>query len=395
MQQADFSGIQIEIVGDVERFEGLHQQWTALLNGLDQRTPFLTHEWLLCWWKHFGRGFQLFLIVVWEDGCIRAVAPLMKGRLRYLGMPLRVVQSLSNFHTGRIDFIVREPKTRYLTAIFQALAAEEWDMFVMYPILSAAPAIEVLRDLSTDKGYRFFSEASLSSPYVEIGGNWEYFLSTLKSKKRRFLQSKWNHILEVGTPRLESCFCGVGHPVLINTVMEISGKSWKANEGTAIASTVREQGFYRELTETAHKKGWLDLHVLRVANEAVAFEYNLTFDGKNYALKMGYDAKFSKYSPGTVLKRLVFDHLHERGVKEQDFLGEDDQFKRTYTSKIRQHCYVRILRPNWRTNLIWLMRIHLWPWLKKIQIIAGHLPILDSGQHHREKADGSRTDGRK
>lgn len=75
--------LQIHVVDKLEDFEALSSAWNELLDISLDRHVFLTWEWQFTWWKHFGQGRQLNIVLVKDSGRIVAIAPLMRNRLEF------------------------------------------------------------------------------------------------------------------------------------------------------------------------------------------------------------------------------------------------------------------------------------------------------------------------
>lgn len=72
-------------VSEISRWEELgavRDEWNELLaSGLGD-TPFLRHEWLENWWRHFGAGRRLAVLLARREGRLLAALPLMEQRER-------------------------------------------------------------------------------------------------------------------------------------------------------------------------------------------------------------------------------------------------------------------------------------------------------------------------
>jgi hypothetical protein len=65
-----------------------------------------------------------------------------------------------------------------------------------------------------------------------------------------------------------------------------------------------------------------------------------------YALKIGYDPAVANLSPGHLLIWRVAAEAASRGLQELDFVGRDDDWKRKWTDRVREHVAITIYRGN-------------------------------------------------
>ncbi|NSC24941.1 GNAT family N-acetyltransferase [Streptomyces albus subsp. chlorinus] len=60
-----------------EQFAGLAGDWDGLRRRNRSATPFTSHTWLASWWRSYGQGGRLRIVLVRENGRLVAAAPLM------------------------------------------------------------------------------------------------------------------------------------------------------------------------------------------------------------------------------------------------------------------------------------------------------------------------------
>jgi len=61
-------------------FDLLREDWNRLVDRLDVPSPFQSWEWCRAWWKHFGSGHRLRIVVFRDEGEIVGIAPLHQRR---------------------------------------------------------------------------------------------------------------------------------------------------------------------------------------------------------------------------------------------------------------------------------------------------------------------------
>src|SRR3569832_1655332 len=91
--------IDLEAVTTVEALEALCPEWSALLERDPHATPFQSPEWLLPWWKHFGRG-ALWTLALRRKGAVVGLAPFYIDT-----MPEENLRVLSWIGAGITDYL--------------------------------------------------------------------------------------------------------------------------------------------------------------------------------------------------------------------------------------------------------------------------------------------------
>ncbi len=79
-------------------------------------------------------------------------------------------------------------------------------------------------------------------------------------------------------------------------------KGWKGVEGSAIGSRRPDAAFFHSVVRKAHAAGRLQLLRLTVGGRIVAMKLNLQCAEESYALKIGYDEAYARFSPGVLLE---------------------------------------------------------------------------------------------
>jgi CelD/BcsL family acetyltransferase involved in cellulose biosynthesis len=94
----------IRVITEAGEFESLSGIWDSLLQRNDHASSIhLTYEWVSTWWRHFGEGKKLNILVVQKGQQIIGVIPLMKVEYRIGPLRLRTLESIgsiSNNHIG-------------------------------------------------------------------------------------------------------------------------------------------------------------------------------------------------------------------------------------------------------------------------------------------------------
>jgi CelD/BcsL family acetyltransferase involved in cellulose biosynthesis len=84
--------------------------------------------------------------------------------------------------------------------------------------------------------------------------------------------------------------------------LAVEAKGWKGAEGSAIGLRPQDTAFFRSVAHQAHAAGRLQLLRLRVGGRIVAMKLNVRAAEASYALKIGYDEAYARFSPGVLLE---------------------------------------------------------------------------------------------
>lgn len=357
----------VDTISDYKSFLKLEGLWNDLIekSGIDH--PFLTHEWIRTWWKSFGSGKKLHVLVVKSGDEAIAIAPLMLSQERIYGFKVRRLGSIDNAHTPRFDFIIaRCPEAAY-RAVWSCLLKqrEQWDVLELNQLPSASRTLEELPRLARADKFLIGTWRSEDCPYLELADGWEAYLKRLSSNLRSLMRKRLKRLSRLGEVRLEviSSQEELKGALADGLRMEMAG--WKGEAETAILSWSHTGEFYVQMAIEASRRGILRLLFLNVGGTRIAFAYTLCYKNKLYALKAGYQPEYAVYSPYNLLCYLVLQDACERGLAEYEFLGGSDEWKLHWTTQTRPHCWLYILPQSLRARLIHAAKFRLVPTLKR------------------------------
>lgn len=86
------------------------------------------------------------------------------------------------------------------------------------------------------------------------------------------------------------------------SVLALENSGWKFRQGTAMQQCPNEAAFFRALCASAHREQRLHMLGLFLDDHPIALQCNLFAHTGAFALKVAYDERFAKHSPGTLLE---------------------------------------------------------------------------------------------
>ena len=360
------SAIAVETVTDTGAFDRLEAEWNDAVGRAGMAHPFLRHEWLRAWWDCFGDGRRLHIVIARSNGRIIAIAPLLRETAWMCGVPVRRLRLMHNDHTPRADVIVAEQPERAYRAIWTALAEtkERWDVLLLG---------QLSRDSQTHKAFAALAQAdggsvgvwrSSDSPYLELKGTWENYFGSLPGKFRSNVRNRIARLQRIGEPALESIECGSAIESALADTIRLEESGWKRREGTAITSHAAVQRFYTLLAHRAAEQGWLRLLFLTVGGQRIATSYSLSYEGRLFLCKTGYDPAYETCSPFKVLTYFATKRAFEEGLEEVDFLGDTEPWKLEWTPTVRSHDWLFVFSSSSRARLVYPLKFRVLPALR-------------------------------
>ena len=309
--------LRLEVVASIGE---LREEWTELAEQADN--VFLTWEWLSTWWRHFGAGRSLRIVVCrTAGGQVRAILPLY----RYARRPLRVVRYLGHGASDQLGPVCApEDRLRTARAIRRALDLLGADLM----LADHHPADESWSALC---GGRLL--ATVGAPVLRREGrSWQQILAGCSRNLRHQVGKRERKLVrERGLAYRQG---GEGGEVAqdVESVFALHADRW-GSRGSQF--TGAHLAFHREFASVAHERGWLRLWLMEADGRTVAAEYGFRFRGVEYAYQSGRDTGWSGPSIGFVLAVHAIRAAVEDGVREYRFLRGDEPFKYRFANADR------------------------------------------------------------
>lgn len=107
-------------------------------------------------------------------------------------------------------------------------------------------------------------------------------------------------------------------PVAWDVFLALEASGWKAEAGTALASTASDAAFFRRMCAGMSATGHLELVALEAGGRTAAMECHLIEDRATFVIKIAYAADLHRYSPGYLLGVRVLDGFDQQGLHLAD-----------------------------------------------------------------------------
>lgn len=360
----------IETVYTFDKFLELELLWNKLLEKSDIDVPFMTFEWTYCYWKSTGTSKTMLILLIKEDNEVIAIAPLMKTKVWWRGMPFDSIIFLGEDHYFRTGIISSKFSNDiiaflmdYLSDAYPGAAVMCLDIIERHSFSDRA-----LRGSAAVKKMNYIEIASDISPYIRTTNNWEEYIASRSRSFRHKLRHTQNLFAQNGNYKIVK-YTNDSIPMALDGITRIFKNTWKYRQGTSFINDSGNMRFYTNLSNVASVKNWLNIWMLYISGEPAAFAYNIAYKNKIYALQISYDEKHSSLSPSEFLNYHAIKDCFENKYLEYDWLGRNLPFKMRWTDHVREHVKYIIF-----TKTLAGRMAYLW----KTQFIAGVEKIFNS-----------------
>lgn len=342
-------------INSLEELQSYRLLWNSLLPQTPKASFFHTFNWFETYWKHFGQERRMRVLIVYGAGRPVGIVPLCVQRERYFVGPVRVLTYPLSDWGMWYGPIGPHPTACMLMAMRHLHdTPRDWDLLDLRWIPAARSLLrgtgQSLKMIGWEAEQREYQKTS----NIELSGyDWDSYLAGRSKKWRHETRRQMRALDRKGQVSFErhrpqSAADGDGEPCweMYEECLDVSRQSWQADSETGNTLCHEHvQPFLRDCHAEAARLGMLDMTLLRVDGQPVAFQYNYHYDKQVFGLRMGYDHAYSQLRPGNVL----FNRSLQDSFQRQDRLIEMGIGESRYKQRMR-------------TNVETSYRMTYYPW---------------------------------
>jgi CelD/BcsL family acetyltransferase involved in cellulose biosynthesis len=347
------------VIDDAGSLAAIVDLWDSLRGGLD--SPMLSFMWLQTALETVCADEDLH-VVVHRDGASAALAPLVRQK----GM-LSVLRMLGVERIGEpMDFLYTD------SAAIDALAEglrEIGNPLCLEHLLDDSQVIPALR--RAYRGHAFVRiDPMNASPYIPLHAGWtepeKMFNAGRRSDFRR-AQRRAEKLGEVSYEVLAPAPDQVGP--LLSEAYRIEANGWKGRAGTDLLTDEPMGDFFRRVALRFSERGTLRMCFMRIDGRAVAVQLAVEHGSRFWLLKIGYDERYARCSPGNLLMLRSVQYAARRGLDACEFLGSQEAWTKVWSDLIRQRVKIRVYPYNVRGAVYFASDAGKFAWKRFIGLI--------------------------
>ena len=248
------------------------------------------------------------------DG-IEAMLPLCHGADRWARW--RIPGAAEVFEPS--DAVCRDAAAAKRLA--QALAAERRPM-ELARVPAASLLIPALQAAMRGRG-RVSVRPATPSPTIALGPEWCDPESRFSSRRRSDFRRAARRAAEFGAVTYEMLAPSPDEfDALFDEAIAVEARSWKRGAGTAIVCDPAKEAFFRRYLRSACAQGQGRVALLRIDGRVAAMQLAVEWSGRYWLYKIGFDERYARCSPGTLLMLHALRDAAERGLSGFELMGD-------------------------------------------------------------------------
>ena len=328
---------------DFSSLEGLRDLWGELVARTRGATFFQHFDWLETYWRHYGSGQQLRVLVVSDyEGPVGILPLVVRRRSLGWGTARVLAYPLDDWGTFYGPIGPKPLETLHAGLRHVARTPRDWDFLELGWVASesgdggcTAAALEAAALPAIRSHYD-------SVALVDLVGDWHDYLAARPNRFRSKLAAAERKLASRGDvtyvrhrPEPEGDSPADYRWDLYDACVDISRRSWQAGaaDGTTLCHP-EVSDFLRDAHAAAVRTGCCDLNLLYVDGRPAAFMYCYTHRGRIFGLRRGFDATVARDGLGTVLGARVLADSFARGDRQFDLGASYLESKRVWMTRL-------------------------------------------------------------
>lgn len=349
----------VQEINNTDELMQLRPMWNQLLRESECDNIFLTSEWIFSWWKVYGNGLKLFVLVLREGGKnIICIAPFYirtkKFFKKFWVNELRFLSTGEDISPDYLNVIVKKGReSEAMKCLIEYLRGNKaWDIAVLTDILSTSGSIPELSRSGTACGLRVRMTDCATCPYIKLPSSWEEYLSGL-GKNMRYNIKRRTSKLEKDFKVREFIWEDVEKiKDAIDKLGLLHRKRWEKKSLHYGFSSIKANAFHEAAARELAIRGWLHLSCLELDGDIVGMFYDICYGNKMFYFQGGFDPGLDKYSIGLVLRANIVRKAIEKQISEIDLLKGAYEHKYRWTRLDRQTVNIFIGKKSFVSNLL-------------------------------------------
>lgn len=345
--------ISTRLIRSLEEFGPLEDVWNPLLKRSLNDNPFLTWEWVSTWVSVYVNPDDLFVIAVYREDELIAIAPFWLDRVRLGG--ILSVRTLRFLGAGELcpdylDLIVdRENQAEGLKAIWDQLFGSlrhDWDVWQYSDVPSGSANLNLVYQWG-DADDRCMGRQLVDftvCPYLPLPQSWEQFNDSLSTSRRYGLNLSRKRLSENGALEFQLPASDTEVERQLQRLRDLNTETWRARGGTGSFVTERFRSFHDRFAKVLRQQDRLLLCSLCAGDRYLGTFYGFSYNDVLFYYIMSVIASEQKrVNTGDVLLSHCMEVGVQRGCREFDFLRGPEAYKYRWTNLDRRNLHSRFL----------------------------------------------------
>ena len=291
----------------------------------------LTYDWFYCCAVAFHKADKIFVVCVFEDNNLIAVAPMYRSIKNDQKHLLQIIGSRRLYEPSGLLY----KDTDALNTLLNACKATGYPLFLSRCYDAATLHASIQSDL---KPGITFNIPSIESQYINLTEDFSSFETGLSSRRRYDIRRALRRAQQMGECSFKiDRICPDDLATSLNQAFEVENASWKSDNRSSVALNSDLSEFFSCLFETISADQKAVVGFMHIDQRPVASVLAVVHENGMYILKIGYHRDYSKCSPGILLMHQMIDFAYSLRLSKFEFLGSRENWVNLWKPELRRY----------------------------------------------------------
>jgi CelD/BcsL family acetyltransferase involved in cellulose biosynthesis len=356
--------LRIEVITDPVGFFALREEWDALVLA-SSVTIFQTFDWQWLWWKYFGEGLRLHILLFRLANKLVGIAPLYLDIHSFLGIKLydqlkllgggvrdwRSQWNLSEYGpSDQLDIIAMPGLESEVGGRFLAYLQEQnWlDEADLENVLDGGVLMKAVVPQLRPCGWPFSLLHDHFCSRITVPGSLEEYLRGLRSSVRHRLNQARRAYSNEAMYSIRPIESREEMQRAIDDLIRLHQLRWNHLGYPGMFGDKRFQGFLKEVAERFLENDWLWLKTARMDSSCVAVRMGFRFKDCLNDFVAGFDqaSAAAKRRPSLALLLSMIEDAIRWRIHTLNFARGYETYKIEFTSEVSYNWKLVVPNPN-------------------------------------------------
>jgi CelD/BcsL family acetyltransferase involved in cellulose biosynthesis len=343
--------LSIEEVNDIETYSSLGERWDALLQKSSDNNIFLTWEWLFIWWRHYGEGKQLRILLIKEQDKIIGIVPMMQWQYKKGPFHINLLENICAEECDYSGAILTErvdESVAILLKYLQKITSDSKTIVRIWHVPERSNFLSVLRKEHPVFIKSLILNERLSSqcPYIDLPTTREEYFQTLGKRTREHIRRRAKYLENDFTVEFKKYTGDEDLQSMLENLFLLHQERWQARNIVSKFQTPQARGFYVEVSEVFHQKGWLNLSFVNINGRIASIEWGFNYDRTYWSMTFSFDIDYSRYSLGRIHSMYLIQDAINNGQRKFDMLKGIEDYKSHYAKNKASNMLITLSHNN-------------------------------------------------
>ncbi len=330
--------MRIRVIDSEAGLQASKECWQRAYLGSGTDNVFLSWEWTALWWRHYGAGHAIRVLVAEDESGVAGIVPFVvtPGGATTGWRPVVHFPGDEKLADYTDMLVVRDGPLVARAALTALCDWQDWGSVALRRLPDDSRVGASVRDALAAWSCRCGARLECESPYLTVAGPWpDYFAGRSKSLRQE-LRTSGNNLTRMGEWGFEVCRDG-SLPAAREALYRFHLERQKRRPGASIFADEAGRAFTRDLTE-ACPAGWrAEVSVVRVGPRPVSAVLALRGQRTFYYWVPAFDASVPGASLGKLHLKLLIERAFADGCALVDLMIGDDRYKLDWATGARSN----------------------------------------------------------